>query len=149
MYGRYLATSDIRERDNTIQQLQGEIQRLEGQITEEDGKLTAMQSRLTRLQEAMDALVPTQNTYTLNPDQSLVVADGHLTIGLIGLPMNGSININVNGKQQVASAGDVIHAGADLGLDCQVRVQSFDMFKAVITAGCVKTSADHKGSSNG
>jgi hypothetical protein len=149
MYGRYLATSDIHDRDNTIQQLQGEIQRLEGQITETDGKLVAMQSTLTRFQEAMDALMPTQNTYTLNPDQSLIVADGHLTIGLIGLPMNGHINVNINGKQQVAAAGDVIHAAVGPGLDCQVRVQSFDMFKAVITASCVRANADQKGSSNG
>lgn len=149
MYGRYLATSDIRDRDNTIQQLQGEVQKLEGQITETDGKLVTMQSRLTRFQEAMDALVPTQNTYTLNPDQSLIVADGHLTIGLIGLPMNSHINVNINGKRQVAAAGDAIHASVGPGLDCQVRVQSFDMFKAVITASCVRANADQKDSSNG
>jgi hypothetical protein len=149
MYGRYLARSDIRDRDDTIQQLQAEVQKLESQITETDGKLVAMQSRLARFQQAMDALVPTQNTYTLNPDQSVIAADGHLTIGLIGLPMNAHINININGKQEAAAAGDVIHASVEPGLDCQVRVQSFDMFKAVITASCVRANADQKAGSNG
>jgi len=148
MYGRYLARTDIHDRDNTIQQLQSEIQKLEVQITEADGKLAVMQSRLARVQEAMDAMVPTRNTYTLNPDQSLIVADGHLTIGLIGLPMNGRININVNGKQQSAAAGDVIHVTAEPSTDCQVRVQSFDMFKAVISASCAGAT-DQKRNSNG
>lgn len=149
MYGRYLARSDIQDRDNTIQQLQSEIQKLEGQITEADGKLAAMQSRLTRFQSAMDAMVPTQDTYTLNPDQSLIVADGHLTIGLVGLPMNGHINININGKQQGAAAGDIIHVTAEPSTDCQVRVQSFDMFRAVISASCATPNAPQKGTSNG
>jgi hypothetical protein len=149
MYGRYLATSNIRDRDFRIQQLQGEVQKLQGEITERDGKLVAVQSRLTRLQAALDALAPTKDTYTLNPDQSLIVAGGHLSIGLVGLPMNGRINVNINGKQQVAVAGDVIHAPNVPGLECQVRVQSFDMFKAVVTASCAKANAGQTGSSNG
>jgi hypothetical protein len=148
MYGRYLATSDIRDRDFRIQQLQSEIQKLQGEITERDGKLVAVQSRLTRLQEGVEALVPTKNTYTLNPDQSLMVANGLLSIGLVGLPRNSHININVNGKQQVAAVGDVIRPQIAPGLECLVRVQSFDMFKAVITAFCGKANADQKGSSN-
>jgi hypothetical protein len=148
MYGRYLARSDIRDRDNSIQQLQSEIQKLEGQITEAEGKLAEAQSKLGRFQTAMDAMIPTQNTYTLNPDQSLIVADGHLSIGLIGLPLNGRIHINVNGTQQWASAGDVIHVSTDPSKDCQIRVQSFDMFKAFISASCSAVSGQ-KGGSNG
>ena len=148
MYGRYLATNDIRDRDYRIQELQGEIQRLQAAVTERDGRLIAVQSKLTRSQEALDALVPKKNTYTLNPDQSLIVANGHLTIGLVGLPMNAHVKININGKQQVAAAGDVIHPPADSGLECQVTIQSFDMFKAAITASCVGANANQKGISN-
>ena len=147
MYGRYLARSDIRDRDNTIQQLQSEIQKVEGQLTEAEGKLAAMQLKLSRFQNAMDAMVPTQDTYTLNPDQSLIVG-GHLSIGLIGLPLNGRIHINVNGTQQWAAAGDVIHVAPEPSKDCQIRVQSFDMFKAVISASCSGAS-DQKAGSNG
>jgi hypothetical protein len=59
-----------------------------------------------------------------------------VTVGLIGSPGNEGILLNVNGKQQAAAAGQVIAAGSDASANCQVAVQSFDMFKAVLTATC-------------
>jgi hypothetical protein len=80
--------------------------------------------------------MPSENTYGVSPNQSLIVADGHLTVGLIGAPANQSVNININGKQRPAAAGDVIDVAPDPSTSCQVRLQSFDMFKAIITATC-------------
>jgi hypothetical protein len=80
--------------------------------------------------------MPSQNTYNINPNQSLIAADGRLTIGMIGSPGNEGINLNVNGKQQKVSAGDVIRVSPDAATACQVQIQSFDMFKAVLMASC-------------
>jgi hypothetical protein len=75
------------------------------------------------------------------PNQSLIVADGRLTIGLIGPPTNESLNININGKHQSAATGDVINIALEPPITCQVKVQSFDMFKAVLTASCAGAKA--------
>ena len=59
-----------------------------------------------------------------------------MTIGLIGLPANDSVNVNINGKPQKMTTGDVVHVALDASTNCQVGVQSFDMFKALLTASC-------------
>jgi hypothetical protein len=82
------------------------------------------------------AIMPTENTYNINPNQSLIVAGGRLTIGLIGSPTNEGVNININGKPQMAAVGASINTVLDSSMTCQVGVQSFDMFKAVLTATC-------------
>jgi hypothetical protein len=64
------------------------------------------------------------------------VANGRLTIGLVGPPTNESINVNVNGKHQSAATGDVVNIALEPPTTCQVRVQSFDMFKAIFAASC-------------
>jgi hypothetical protein len=65
------------------------------------------------------------------------VGGGRLTVGLIGAPTNDSVTLNVNGKRQSLGTGDVLNVvAADGQTNCQVRVQSFDMFKAVVTATC-------------
>jgi hypothetical protein len=74
--------------------------------------------------------------YSINPNQSLLVADGHLTIGLVGSPLTNGINININGKQQHAAVGDVIRVSPDTSTACVVQIESFDMFKAQFTASC-------------
>lgn len=118
------------------QQLQSESQKLKGQITDETADFTALQAKLTRVQAAVDAIAPSENTYKFNPNQSLIVAQGRLIIGLIGSPSIDGINLNINGKQQSATAGDVITIAPDPSTNCQVAVQSFDMFNAVLTASC-------------
>jgi hypothetical protein len=66
------------------------------------------------------------------------VGDGRLTVGLVGAPANESVTLNINGKRQQLGTGDVLSVAADGQTNCQVRVQSFDMFKAVVTATCGK-----------
>ena len=70
------------------------------------------------------------------PNQSLVVAGGRVTVGLMGSPTIQGVNVNINGKRQLAAAGDVITVNIDETRNCQVTVQSFDMFKAVLHATC-------------
>jgi hypothetical protein len=135
MYGRQLARSDTQERDVAIIQLRADVQKLDGQINDQNGKLAALQTKLTSVQAALEAIMPSEHTYTIQPNQS-VIADGRLTLGLVGPPTNDGINININGKQQLVAAGDVVHFAPDSSTSCEVEVQSFDMFKAVVTASC-------------
>ena len=103
--------------------------------------LTALRAELSSTKAALDAIMPSQNTYNINPNQSLLAADGRLTIGMIGSPGNDGINLNVNGKQQKVAAGDVIRVSPDPSTACQVQLQSFDMFKAVLVASCAATKS--------
>jgi H+/gluconate symporter-like permease len=136
LYGRYLAAKDLGGRDNAIEQLQAESQQQKRNIDQKSLQLTDLQVRLDKTKAQLEAILPAKNTYNIMPNQTLIVADGRVTVGLIGSPANESIMLNVNGKQQVATVGQVIATGSDPSANCQVAVQSFDMFKAVLTASC-------------
>ena len=136
IFGLDLIHRDLAAARERIQQLQPENQKLKKAIVDQNAKLVQLQGELTSVQAELHAIMPWENTYSINPNQSMIVADGHLTIGLIGSPTNESVNININGKQQLAATGDVIHIALDRSTTCQVGVQSFDMFKAILTASC-------------
>jgi hypothetical protein len=141
IYGRQLARGDTQERDTAIIELRADVQKLDGQINEQNGKLAALQTKLSSVQAALDAIMPSEDTYNILPNQSLIVGDGHLTVGLIGSPTNDGINININGKQQSVAAGDVVRVTPDPSTNCQLQIQSFDMFKAIFTASCTNAKA--------
>jgi hypothetical protein len=136
MFGLNLTYRDLAAARAQLGQLLPESQRLKRAIIDENAKLVELQDKFTSVQAALQAIMPSENTYNISPNQSLIVAGGHLTIGLVGSPTNESVNININGKQQSAVSGDVIHIALDSSTSCQVGVQSFDMFKAVVTASC-------------
>lgn len=136
LYGRFLSARDLGGRDTAIEQLQTQAQNLKRQLDDKSAQLTSLQDKLTTAQAALDSIMPAQNTYSINPNQSLIVADGHLTIGLIGPPANEAVTLNINGKQQQLVSGQVFDVSPDRSTNCQVTVQSFDMFKAVVNASC-------------
>ena len=136
IYGRRLAANDLAERDTTIQVLRSEGEKLETRYSDQSAQLAALQAKLTNIKAELDAIMPSENTYHINANQSLVVGDGRLTIGLIGPPTNQGITLNINGKQQLLGAGDVLRIAPNSSTVCHVEVRSFDMFKAVIHAVC-------------
>jgi hypothetical protein len=136
--GQVSASRDIAQRVDTIQQLNAKSQDLGIEIANQNAKIAKLQADLNGAHTAMGEMAPSKNTYNLDPNQSVIVADGLLTVGLIGPPLREAVNINVNGKQHAAAAGDVIRISPDPSTACQVRLQSFDMFKAVVTATCAK-----------
>jgi hypothetical protein len=136
LYGRYLANKDLGGRDAAIEQLQTESQQLKRSIDLKSLQLTQLQVKVDKTQAQLESIMPTKDTYNIMPNQTLIVADGRVTVGLVGSPGNESVMLNVNGKSQLATAGQVIAAGSDPSANCQVAVQSFDMFKAVLTASC-------------
>ena len=138
LYGRYLASKEIGGRDVLIDQLQAQVQQQKRSADQKSAQISDLQAKLARVQAQLEQILPSKDTYNILPNQTLIVADGKITVGLIGSPANESILLNVNGKQLAAAAGQVIPAGPDSSGNCRVAVQSFDMFKAVITASCPK-----------
>jgi hypothetical protein len=142
LYGQHLAYGAMQDRDSAIRRLETESQRLELERTDQDGRVRALQAQVASLQARLNTILPSKNLYSINPNQSLLVAGGHLTIGLVGGPLSNGINININGKQQFAAVGDVIHVVPDPSTACDVQIQSFDMFRAQFTASCDPTKSD-------
>ena len=135
-YRGYADKQDIADSNTQVLQLRAEAREARVQIAGQIAKIEDLGEKIKNLQAALAAIIPSENTYKIEPNQSLIVANGHLTVGLIGSPTNMGVNININGKPQSASTGDVINVAPDPSTACQVRVQSFDMFKAIVTASC-------------
>jgi hypothetical protein len=134
--GRELGRRNLLARDETIQQFQNERLELSAELGRRNEQLIALQTKLNHVQATLDELMPSENIYVFRPNQSLVLAGGRVTIGLMGSPTNQSVTINVNGKQHLAVAGDVITVALEESTMCQVTVQSFDLFKAILHATC-------------
>ncbi len=136
LYGRYLAGLELNGRDNAMEQLSAESQNLKRHNDDLSAQATDLQTRLDRAQAALAAIMPSDNTYNIVPNQSLKVADGHLTVGLVGSPSNETVTLDINGKQQALAAGQVVTLAPDPSTNCTVQVQSFDLFKAMLVASC-------------
>jgi hypothetical protein len=133
---RIAGDSELKSANLRIVKLQSDNQRLVADNTDQLGTIADLQLQIKNAQAKLAVILPTENTYNINPNQALLVADGRLAIGLVGSPSNESINLNINGKPQTALVGTPINVAPDPSTNCQVAVQSFDMFKAVITATC-------------
>jgi hypothetical protein len=136
LFGRDLAGRPLEAATQLIQQLQPENQKLKALILNQTATIAELEARLKKVQTTLNAIRPSENTYKVNGNQSVIVGGGHLTIGLVGPPTNESINININGKQHLAATGDVFDIAPAPATTCQVRVQSFDMFEAIVYASC-------------
>jgi hypothetical protein len=117
-------------------QFKAENDKLKDEISNKNAAVGALQADLSIIQAMMDSMAPSQNAYSINANQSVTVAGGQLTVGLIGSPTYDRVNININGRQQSLAVGDIVNVAVDASTACQVAVQSFDMFRAVLTASC-------------
>lgn len=136
LLGLELAYREMADVKRQTLQLQAENERLKRQIVQQEANLIAAQAKINGVQAALDEIMPSQNTYVISPNQSMLIADGRLSVGLIGTPTNESVTMNINGKRQSASTGDVVTIAIDPSTTCRLRVGSFDMFKATVTALC-------------
>jgi outer membrane receptor protein involved in Fe transport len=134
--GRELARRQLLQREQTIVQLREERQQASAELNRRADRILTLQTRLNHVQSVLDEIVPSENIYVMLPNQSLVVAGGQVTVGLVGSPTNKGVNINVNGTQRLVNAGDIMQAKMEDGRTCNVTVQSFDMFKVVLHAIC-------------
>jgi len=133
---RIMGDNELKGANLRVVQVQGENQKLTADNSNLKGTISDLQLQVKTAQDKLAAIMPVENTFIFNPNQSLVVAGGRMTIGLIGSPTNEGINININGKSQLAMVGAVINIALDPTTACQVSVQSFDMFRATLTATC-------------
>lgn len=141
LYGRYLSSIDLAEREAQIEQLRAESQKQKRDIDGKSQQLTSLQDKLTKTQAALDAVMPSANTYNINPNQTLILGDGHLMVGLVGPPANDSVLLSINGKTQSVAAGQTLSINPDPSTKCQINLQSFDVFKAVLVATCAAAKA--------
>jgi hypothetical protein len=135
-YGQFLAARDLGGRDTAIEQMRAESQKQKRDIDQKSAQITELERKVSDAQMALEAIVPQKNTYNIAPNQTLLVGDGHLMVGLIGSPGNDGVLLNINGKQQMVPAGQAITVAPEASTNCRVSVQSFDMFKAVVHATC-------------
>jgi hypothetical protein len=136
LYGRYLGSFNSPGVDDTIIELRIRSQFEKSQADSQAAELTTMEARLKSTQGALDPIMPSPGTYTIKPNQTLIVGDGHLTVGMVGAPGNDAIMLNVNGMQQPLAAGQTINVAPDPATQCQLSVQSFNVFKATLVAAC-------------
>jgi hypothetical protein len=135
LYGRYLASFNS-GLDDTITELRIRTQFEKSQADSQALELTTMEAKLKSIQAALDSIMLSPNTYMIKPNQTLIVGDGHLTVGMVGTPGNDAIVLSVNGKQQPVAAGQRINVAPDPATQCQLSVQSFNVFKATLVAAC-------------
>ena len=141
LYGRYLSSIDLAEREAQLEQLRAESQKQKRDIDGKSQQLTTLQDKLTKTQAALDAIMPSANTYNINPNQTLILGDGHLVVGLVGPPANDSVLLSINGKTQPVAAGQTLSIAPDAATKCQINLQSFDVFRAVVVATCAAVKA--------
>jgi len=136
LYGRYLASFNSTSTDNIITELVSQGQKQKRVDDSLSAEITAMGIKLQNAQATLDSIMPSPNTYTIKPNQTLIVGDGHLLVGMVGPPGNDAIMLNVNGKQQPFAAGQTINVAPDSATQCRLSLQSFDVFKATLVATC-------------
>jgi hypothetical protein len=141
LYGRYLSSIDLAEREAQLEQLRAESQKQKRDIDSKSQQLTTLTDKLNKTQAALDAVMPSANTYNINPNQTLILGDGHLVVGLVGPPANDSVLLNINGKSQPMAAGQTLSVAPDPATKCQINLQSFDVFRAVVVATCAAAKA--------
>jgi len=135
--GQYLASIDLQDSYRLMREQTTKGQELKKEIVNKDAEIQDLKAKLSGMQSSMMEMTPAENTYNIGPNQSVITTHG-LTVGMVGPPVGDSIILNLNGKHFTAFAGDVVK---NLETGCVGRVQSFDMFKAVVTVTCPKAKA--------
>lgn len=138
-YRGHVNSVDVRDSTQRGLGFQSENAKLKAQVFELNTKLEQVLAQIESVHATMESIVPSKNSYVIGVNKSMVVADGHLIIGLIGSPTSKNLRINVNGKEHLAAAGDIIQADPNPSTKCRVTVQYFDMFKAFVIASCEGT----------
>jgi hypothetical protein len=136
LFFRNLASADLVAARQLVDQLQTNDETQRKQLNDQSLKINQLETELSRTKATLEAITPSQNTYNVTPNQSLLIGDGRLSLGLVGSPANENVTLNINGRTQTVAVGQVIAVPIDPTTNCRIAVQSFDMFKAVVNAIC-------------
>jgi hypothetical protein len=140
LFGVSAGDKEVAGSKNALQKLQAENGRLTADNGDLQAKLADLLAQLADAQSTLDGLMPSANRFQIGSNQSLIVADGHLTIGLVGI-RSDNVELNINNKQYSAAAGDVINVATDPSMTCRVEVMSFDVLKAVVIVNATCSAA--------
>jgi hypothetical protein len=135
-YRGYINEADIRDSAQKAFEFRSENDKLKEKIFDLNTKIEQLQAQIRSVHASMEEMKPSANSYIIGVNRSMVVAEGNLTIGLIGSPTSENLRINVNGKEYLSAAGDIIEVTPNASTKCRVNVQSFDMFGATVHASC-------------
>ena len=140
LLGAYFTSRDVASLRVVLGSVQAETQKAKQGLVSQAAANSALQARLAAVSAELEAIRPAKNTYVISPNQAIVLADGRLTVGLVGSPGSNSLLLNVNGEQKSSSPGDVIQVSAGNETSCKIAVQQFDLFKAQVNVNCSKSS---------
>jgi hypothetical protein len=133
--------SGVRETTNDFRMENSKLQKENLQLTNEKSnqasQMTNLQDQMKSMHGRMDTVMGQIGTFDISPNESAVVAGGHLTVGLVGAPTADRAIINVNQRQKPMATGDVVTV--QLSTTCQVELKSFEIRRAVVTTTCVDT----------
>src|SRR5262249_12789297 len=102
IYRGWVDNQDIIDSRDLVLQSRAQVGELNARLADQTSQLRALQAKLESVQAALDAIIPSRNTYNFSPNQSMILAEGRLTVGLVGPPTNERVNVNINGKQHSA-----------------------------------------------
>jgi len=139
MYGRYRASDDLDTSATKIAQLQDQNAKLTVDNKTKAEQNGSLQAQLQRLQDQLTAMFLPVRSLEIRANESVPLAVGQLNVGLIGIPRQESVEINVNGKQQTAVPGDSVVV--PFSTSCRVTVRSFDARKASVNVDTACASA--------
>lgn len=142
--GRHSAGHEVDEYKTRNAQLESEIGQLRGANTKKETQIADLRAQVDAAQKKVAALAPPlENTFNINSNTSLILADGRLTVGLVGTPRNDGVSLNINNNQHVAAAGDVIDVSPDSSTNCRIEVVSFDILESLATVSATCVAAKH------
>jgi hypothetical protein len=79
------------------------------------------------------AKLSSNNVYEIETNQSQSVPTrDNFTIGVVGIPGNQKVELNINDKRYSAAAGEVIPVSINRSLNCRIEVMSFNVIKAQV-----------------
>lgn len=132
--GRYSAAQQLEEYKIKNVQLANDNGKLNSDNKAQTLRINELQDQVKDIKSKLDEVISPARNLEIKANESRPVSIALMEIGMVGTPTNESVNINVNGKRQVAAAGDVI--GADFA--CRIQVVSIDLLKssANITTAC-------------
>jgi hypothetical protein len=88
LYGRYIGSFVSPGLDDTMTRLRAEGQNAKRMSDARAAQLTTMGVKLERTQATLDSIMPAPSTYVIKPNQTLIVGDGLLPVGMVGAPGN-------------------------------------------------------------
>jgi hypothetical protein len=134
--GRRAASNEVDAVKDSAAKLREQINILDKKNKEQATSIADLEAKLKIAEDQLGEIYRTARTLEIGANESKLISINQLTIGLVGTPRNESVELNINGKQQSAAAGDVI--SVEYATNCRLQVGSLNVLKSsvVINRSC-------------